>query len=108
MTNKKIQLTSKDILEKEFKVSLRGYNQDEVDSFLDKIIMDYQLFNEEITTLKKEIARLKKLNQEKEQGKDSESTRVIPPSQVNYDVLKRLSNLEKAVFGKSTRSNDES
>lgn len=108
MTDKKIQLTSKDILEKEFKVSMRGYNQDEVDSFLDKIIMDYQLFNEEITTLKKEIARLKKQNQHKEQVKVSEPTRVIPPSQVNYDVLKRLSNLEKAVFGTPTRSNDES
>ncbi|HEY4602479.1 MAG TPA: cell division regulator GpsB [Cerasibacillus sp.] len=107
MADKKIQFTSKDILEKEFKVSMRGYNQDEVDSFLDKIILDYQLFNEEIMTLKKEISRLKKQNTHKEEVKVSEPTRVIPPSQVNYDVLKRLSNLEKAVFGTPSRTEDD-
>ena len=45
------KLNSESILEKEFKTGIRGYNQEEVDSFLDDVIQDYEVF-------KKEIARL--------------------------------------------------
>jgi len=38
-----IKLTSKMILEKEFKKNFKGYNVEEVDSFLDEIIQDYGL-----------------------------------------------------------------
>ncbi|MES0857880.1 cell division regulator GpsB, partial [Geobacillus sp. G4] len=55
-----IQLTPKDILEKEFKTSMRGYNQEEVDKFLDIIIKDYENFNKEIETLVFENQKLKK------------------------------------------------
>ncbi|GAB2574833.1 cell division regulator GpsB [Gracilibacillus alcaliphilus] len=91
MTN---QLNGKDILEKTFKTSMRGYNQEEVDEFLDQIIQDYEYFQDELTRLQQENDRLKR---------STENTRVRPTAsnhQVNYDVLKRLSNLEKAVFGK--------
>ncbi|TXL67827.1 cell division regulator GpsB [Cerasibacillus terrae] len=93
MDKDKIQLTGKDILEKDFKVSMRGYNQDEVDKFLDIIIQDYQLFQQEISKLHQEI------NQLKNNKRMIKPNQVTQPSQVNYDVLKRLSNLEKAVFG---------
>jgi len=89
-----IRLTSKDILEKDFKISMRGYNQIEVDEFLDMIIKDYEAFNQEIEKLKLENERLRK---------QTEQVRTRPAQtshQVNYDVLKRLSNLEKEVFGK--------
>ncbi|ENH97305.1 hypothetical protein J416_04783 [Gracilibacillus halophilus YIM-C55.5] len=87
------QLTGKDILEKNFKTSMRGYNQEEVDEFLDMIIQDYEYFQQEIHQLKQENDRMKK---------QSETRMRTTPSnhQVNYDILKRLSNLEKAVFGK--------
>lgn len=88
------QLNGKDILEKNFKTAMRGYNQEEVDEFLDVIIQDYEYFQEEITRLQQENDRLRK---------QSDQTRVRPNTsnhQVNYDILKRLSNLEKAVFGK--------
>ena len=39
-----IKLTSKMILEKEFKKNFKGYNVEEVDSFLDEIIQDYETF----------------------------------------------------------------
>lgn len=87
------QLSGKDILEKNFKTTMRGYNQDEVDDFLDIIIQDYEFFQEEIQRLKQENDRLKK----------QAETRIRPTTsnhQINYDILKRLSNLEKAVFGK--------
>ncbi|MEG0679631.1 MAG: DivIVA domain-containing protein, partial [Carnobacterium sp.] len=35
-------LTTKDILQKEFKTSMRGYNPTEVDEYLDDVIRDYE------------------------------------------------------------------
>ncbi|TCT25532.1 DivIVA domain-containing protein [Melghiribacillus thermohalophilus] len=90
----KTQLNTKEILDKDFKVSIRGYNQEEVDEFLDIIIQDYETFQQEIERLKNENERLRKqMNQPKSNSSQS-------AGQVNYDILKRLSNLEKAVFGK--------
>ena len=44
MYQDRITLTSKDILEKEFKIDTRGYRPQEVDKFLDLIISDYEEF----------------------------------------------------------------
>lgn len=94
MSLERVQLNTKDILEKNFKTSMRGYNQEEVDEFLDTVIQDYESFTMEIEKLKQENERLRK---------QTDQTRTRPTAsnhQVNYDILKRLSNLEKAVFGK--------
>lgn len=94
MDTKRVQLTSKDILEKDFKTAMRGYNQEEVDEFLDIIIQDYEAFQNQIEKLENELNQLKR-------NATQTRTRVSQPTQqVNYDVLKRLSNLEKEVFGK--------
>ncbi len=92
-----VHLTSKDILDKDFKTAMRGYNQEEVDEFLDLIIQDYDLFKQEINRLQQENEQLRKTSTEKPKAR---SVQTAPNHQVNYDVLKRLSNLEKAVFGK--------
>src|SRR5699024_9528578 len=94
MSIKGIQLTSKDILEKDFKIAMRGYHQVEVDEFLDQIIQDYETFQQEIERLKQENERLRK------QSEQTKAQTTPTNHQVNYDILKRLSNLEKAVFGK--------
>lgn len=95
MNKESSQLTGKDILDKDFKVAMRGYNQAQVDEFLDIIIQDYTLFNKQIEKLNNENERLKK------QVSRTNHKRVEQPvQQVNYDVLKRLSNLEKEVFGR--------
>ncbi len=94
MTVNRVQLSTNDILEKEFKKSMRGYNEEEVDEFLDIIIQDYEALNQEIERLRQENERFKKsTDQQPVTRKQTTGT------QVNYDVLKRLSNLEKAVFG---------
>ncbi|KGX92123.1 cell division protein GpsB [Pontibacillus halophilus JSM 076056 = DSM 19796] len=106
-----IQLSGKDILDKEFKTGIRGYNQEEVDQFLDTVIQDYEAFYQEIDRLKQEVTRLKKQGDFAQTQQYSSRTRKAtsasqPASstgtggQANYDILKRLSNLEKAVFGK--------
>ncbi|MCP3030735.1 cell division regulator GpsB [Halobacillus sp. A1] len=97
----KYKLNGKDILEKDFKTSMRGYNQEEVDEFLDLIIQDYETFTKEIENLQNENSRLKKFP-----ARDDAPTQRMRPinnnqnHQVNYDIIKRVSNLEKAVFGK--------
>ena len=96
MLSDKVKLTAKDILEKEFKTGMRGYKPEDVDKFLDLVIKDYEIFHQEIEELHKENMRLKK------QVEDA-SRRPTPTVQsagtTNFDILKRLSNLEKHVFG---------
>ncbi|WP_373896139.1 cell division regulator GpsB [Virgibacillus natechei] len=95
MSSIRAQLNGKDILEKEFKTTMRGYNQEEVDEFLDMVIQDYDVFKQEIERLQNENERLKKSSADQNRTRSTQ-----PVQQSNYDVLKRLSNLEKEVFGK--------
>ena len=89
-----IRLSVRDILEKEFKTSLKGYNPDEVDKFLDIIIQDYEKFFQWIALLERENEQLKK-----EIKKLKEQPQTPVAGSTNYDILQRLSNLEKKVFG---------
>lgn len=105
MYQERIMLTPKDILEKEFKIDTRGYRPQEVDKFLDTVISDY----EEMFSLMKEIEREKKelidenmrlkgeirsLRTKLEVVRDSGSNEIN-----NADLLRRLSNLEKIIYG---------
>lgn len=89
------ELTAEAIYKQEFKTALRGYSQEEVDQFLDVVIRDYE-------KMAKEIERLRQENESLRRG-SSEPTEPVKPAQPvasNYDMLRRISNLEKAVFGK--------
>ncbi|WP_080874406.1 cell division regulator GpsB [Oceanobacillus timonensis] len=103
MSIDRVQLSGKKILEKDFKTGIRGYSQEEVDEFLDIIIQDYDNFKQEIDRLNQEIDQLK--NNRQTEAPRARST--SQNTQVNYDVLKRLSNLEKAVFGKKYADSEE-
>ncbi len=94
-----IKLTSKDILEKEFKKSVKGYNIDQVDQFLDQIMEDYDNFEKVINELRIENERLK----DELSGTTKKTSPQPSTSNMNYDILKRLANLEKAVFGDKLR-----
>ena len=61
-------LTPIDIHNKEFKRSFRGYNEDEIDDFLDRVGNDYEKlyrenrqFQENMDRLEKELARFQRL-----------------------------------------------
>nr|WP_229239926.1 cell division regulator GpsB [Companilactobacillus futsaii] len=103
-----------DILQKEFKTKMRGYDPTEVDQFLDGIIKDYETFANEIDQLKSENDRLMQArnagpgnnnpNQNFQQRPQNNRMRPQPKSSTaeastNYDILRRISNLEKRVFG---------
>lgn len=100
-----LNYSPKDILQQEFKTKMRGYDPVEVDEFLDNVIKDYEAYNKEILALQEENDRLQaKLSQQAANPTPAPS-RVqteAPKSQTvtNFDILKRLSNLEKEVFGK--------
>ena len=107
MYNEKIVLTPQDILDKEFKIDARGYRPQEVDKFLDLVINDYNEFITEIKELKKEISFMNdennKLKNELRRIKANieAAEETAGGSQVsNIDLLRRLSQLEKVVYGK--------
>lgn len=110
MYQNKITLTPRDILEKEFKIDTRGYRLKEVDQFLDTVIGDYEQFFEIISNLEKEkadlLAEIMNLKQELRNSKLSVEVASNSGSMgevTNVDVIRRLSQLEKMVYGaKST------
>ncbi|WP_155592885.1 cell division regulator GpsB [Lysinibacillus cavernae] len=91
-----IKLTSKMILEKEFKKNFKGYNVEEVDSFLDEIIQDYETFEKVVAQLREENRQLK---EEIDSTPKRQPIASAAAGTTNFDILKRLSNLEKHVFG---------
>lgn len=102
----RILLTAQDILDKEFKIDTRGYRPQEVDKFLDVIIRDYSEFVKIIRELdsekkelihdnmqlKQELRKMKTQIEVLKEGTGSDTT--------NSDLLRRLSNLEKIIYGK--------
>ncbi len=107
MYSDKIYLTPQEILDKEFKIDARGYRPQEVDKYLDMVIRDYTEFiniikrNErEIRDLTDDNAKLKaEIRSLREQLVASESSNSNNNSS-NVDLLRRISQLEKVVFGK--------
>jgi len=101
----KIYLTPQEILDKEFKIDARGYRPQEVDKYLDMIIRDYTEFigiikrqEKDIKDLNEDNAKLKaEIRSLREQLVASEES---SGSTNNVDLLRRISKLEKVVFGK--------
>lgn len=104
--NDRITLTMQDILEKEFKIDARGYRPQEVDKFLDIIIKDYNEYNNIIRNLEKEKRALAFENQNlKNEARNLrssiEAARIGEKEITNVDLLRRISQLEKIILGKS-------
>ena len=107
MYQDRILLTSRDILEKEFKIDTRGYRPQEVDKFLDTIIKDYEEMNAIIRDLEREKKQLvednlllkqeiRNLKTKIEMLADSDNSGIM----TNADMLRRISKLEKIIYGK--------
>ena len=108
----KISLTPQEILKKDFKIDMRGYSLKEVDSFLDQIIGDYEQFNEIIRNYEQEkeenLKEIMNLKQELRNIKMSiDVAKEGTKEYTNLDVLRRISNLEKIVYGKDKEEVNE-
>ena len=104
MYSDRLYLTAQEILEKEFKIDARGYRPQEVDKFLDMVIRDYTEYGNIIRKLEKDLKDLTddniKLKQEIRRLQEVASTSDAPSrSTNNVDLLKRISQLEKVVYG---------
>jgi len=105
MYNERFYLSTQDILDKEFKIDARGYRPQEVDKFLDMVIRDYTEFMNIIKKLEKEnrvlTSDLNKLKSEYRQLRDNIETAGSSSggNSNNLDLLRRLSKLEKIVYG---------
>ena len=103
MNKNLIKLTPRDILQKEFKIDTRGFCLKEVDQYLDDIIRDYQTYDKIVSELEEEN---KKMSDEilslKQEIRDLRGALEGRPQETvsNVDVLRRLSQLEKIVYGK--------
>lgn len=64
-------LTVKDILEKTFKRSFKGYDEDEVDRFLDQIIDEFKELQNENAALKSELATLREQARKVKEAEDT-------------------------------------
>lgn len=107
MYQDRILLSTKDIYEKEFKVDTRGYRPQEVDKFLDDIIRDYEEWYKIVSELenekKEQLEEIVKLKQEIRYLKTQLDVVKDGKSDVNFnntDLLRRISNLEKVIYGK--------
>ncbi|MFC6314985.1 cell division regulator GpsB [Lapidilactobacillus achengensis] len=103
----KINLSPEDIVNKDFKKKYRGYDDAEVDPFLDQVIQDYESFRNRIKTLEQENTRLVKRVDELSRQLDTNGASTpsfnsgvsAVQNTTNYDILRRISNLERHVFG---------
>ena len=105
MYNEKLFLTPEEILNKEFKIDARGYRPQEVDKVLDMVISDYKAYErknkeleERIALLNEQILELK--HQLRSANEREELFKKSDKEITNIDLLQRISNLEKIIYGK--------
>ncbi|MBP2057088.1 DivIVA domain-containing protein [Lactobacillus colini] len=124
-----IKLTPENILKKQFRAKMKGYDQEEVDAYLDQIISDYENYDKIIANLQNQIASL---NQQLAQAKASQNNtfkskvedddvKTYNPTKVsnsNYDessseittnvaMIQRISTLERKVYNIEQRLNHQ-
>lgn len=101
-----MHLTVDDILNKTFNVEFKGYNADEVDQYLDLVLEDYQIANQNIGELVEALESLRKeLDMVKEDlERATKRADYLDFSNTteysNVDLLKRVTRLEQLVLKK--------
>lgn len=95
----------------DFKMDARGYRPQEVDKVLDMVISDYQTFKrkikekeEQIESMTSEILDLKHKLRNAKANMDivKNSNREV----TNVDLLRRISQLEKIIYGKDINDDE--
>ena len=83
------RLTALEIHNKEFGRKLRGYDEDQVNEFLDQIIMDYEAFEKQIQDLKEKVAQLS----------NASDSRSVTSASDTRQIHQRIRELEIYCFG---------
>ena len=100
-----VVLTPETLLNWDFKIDARGYRPQEVDKALDIVISDYRAYEKKVKALEERIALLNEeiLDLKHQLRSANEREEIYKSSDkeiTNLDILKRVSNLEKIIYGK--------
>lgn len=101
---RKFDLDVETILNKEFNIDFKGYSPADVDLFLDKVIHDYQCYDEVIATMGEKMESMDRSNASLKariielEGKQKAIDQNDPVSTNQVDILKRLAKLEAEVY----------
>lgn len=100
-----IVLSSDTLLNWDFKLDARGYRPQEVDKVLDIVINDYKTFAKKEKEYKDKIDELNNqiLDLKHQLRNANENMQIYKSSEkevTNLDLIKRVSQLEKIIYGK--------
>ncbi|MHC2994845.1 MAG: DivIVA domain-containing protein [Candidatus Atribacteria bacterium] len=96
-----MRITPMDIEQQEFSRSFRGYNEEEVDDFLDKIVKDYEeLINENIR-LNEEIEKMKERLKEFSEIEETLRSALLNAQKAAEEMKERVENEAKIVIEKA-------
>ena len=108
-----VKLSAQDILKKQFRSKVKGYDPDEVDAYLDQVISDYETFHQIIGTLQRQLMDAKK--QSTKAATETEEVKTYTPTKrrkpvfntedenqgeisTNMAIIQRISTLERKVY----------
>lgn len=102
-----VVLTPETLLNWDFKIDARGYRPQEVDKALDIVISDYKAYDKKIALLEKKIEEQNKeiLDLKHQLRSANESMQLFKNNEkevTNLDIIRRVSNLEKIIYGDKT------
>ena len=104
MKNDEIVLTPDTLLNWDFHLDARGYRPQEVDKALDIVISDYRTYERKISALNNQIEELNNeiLDLKHKLRNARESIEIVKSTDKevsNVDLLRRVSQLEKIIYG---------
>jgi len=92
-----------DIEQQEFGRSFRGYNEEEVDDFLDKIVKDYEELIKENAKLKEEIDRMKDRLKEFSEIEETLRSALLNTQKSADEIKDRVENKAKLIVEKAEK-----
>ena len=120
-----IKLSAQDILKKQFRSKVKGYDPDEVDAYLDQVISDYETFQQivedlygQIGTLQRQLMDEKQKENKVSNSSEDEHVKTYTPTHrrtssvasfaeddnnqgeisTNMAIIQRISTLERKVY----------
>ena len=96
-----MRITPMDIEQQEFSRSFRGYNEEEVDDFLDKIVKDYEELINENVRLNEEIEKMKERLKEFSEIEESLRSALLNAQKSAEEMKGRVENEAKVMVKKA-------
>lgn len=90
-----------DIEQQEFSRSFRGYNEEEVDEFLDKIVKDYEELIKENERLKDEVERLKENLKKFSELEETLKSAALNAHKTAEEIKEKVENERKTIIEKA-------